>query len=126
MTKSIFRIFEYYYARRKNNLGNKLGFYIRPNVLGKGATLFHHGNIIIHGNVKIGDNCKLHGNNCIGNNGINNETPVIGNNVDIGYGASILGKLTITDNVKIGAGAVVIKSCDHAGATLVGIPAYEK
>ena len=67
---SLYKVPELFYARKKNRLGNKLGFYIRPNVLGKGATVFHHGNIIIHGNVKIGENCKLHGGNCIGNNGI--------------------------------------------------------
>ena len=43
------RIMELLYARRKNHLGNKLGFYIRPNSLGKGATVFHHGSVIIHG-----------------------------------------------------------------------------
>ena len=120
------RFMEFFYARKKNNLGNKLGFYIRPNVLGKGATVFHHGNIIIHGNVRIGEDCKLHGGNCIGNNGIDNGTPVIGNGVDIGFGAKIIGSIRIADNVKIGAGAVVVKSCIQDGATLVGVPAIEK
>ena len=49
--------------------------------------------------------------------------PVIGNNVDIGVGAKIIGDITIADDVKIGAGAVVTKSCLEKGATLVGIPA---
>lgn len=120
------RILELYFARKKNRLGNKLGFYIRPNSLGKGATLFHHGTIIIHGDARLGENCKLHGDNCIGNNGIDNATPIIGNNVDIGFGAKIIGSIRIADNVKIGAGAIVVKSCEHDGATLVGVPAVEK
>ena len=32
----------------------------------------------------------------------------------------------IANNVKIGAGAVVIKSCEELGAVLVGVPAYIK
>lgn len=117
------RLMELFYARRKNRLGNKLGFYIRPNSLEKGAVIFHHGSIIIHGDARLGENCMLHGNNCIGNNGDSNDAPVIGKNVDIGMGASVLGGVRIADNVKIGAGAVVVKSCDVDGATLVGIPA---
>lgn len=120
-----FKLIEYFYARIKNQIGNKLGFYIRPNSLGKGVTIFHHGTIIIHGNARLGDYCKLHGNNCIGNNGINNEVPIIGNNVDIGFGAQIIGGIRIANNVKIGSGAVVVKDCLNEGATLVGIPAHE-
>lgn len=116
-------ILEFFYARRKNNLGNKLGFYIRPNSLGKGTIIFHHGTIIIHGDARLGEGCKLHGNNCIGNDGIDNFAPRIGNNVDIGFGAVILGGITIADDVKIGAGAVVVKDCLVSGATLVGVPA---
>lgn len=119
------RLIELVIARRKNNLGNRLGYYIRPNSLGKGVTLFHHGTIIIHGNARLGQNCKLHGDNCIGNNGLTNETPIIGNNVDIGFGAKVIGGVTIADNIKIGAGAVVVKSCLNSDATLVGIPAKE-
>lgn len=123
---AIFRLLEYFYAWRKNSIGNKLGFYIRPNVLGKGAILYHHGNIIIHGNVVIGEGCKLHGCNCIGNNGDSNEVPHIGNNVDIGFGASIIGDVQLADGIKVGAGAVVVKSCNVVGATLIGIPAHIK
>ena len=112
-----------YYLRMEEY--NKLGFYIRPNSLGKGVTIFHHGTIIVHGNARLGENCKLHGDNCIGNNGITNDVPMIGNNVDIGFGAKIIGGIKIADNVKIGAGAIVVKDCLHNGATLVGIPARE-
>lgn len=47
----------------------------------------------------------------IGNDGVSLKAPHIGNNVEIGFGASIIGDVTITDDVKIGAGAVVVKSC---------------
>lgn len=119
------RLLEFVYARMKNRISNKLGFYIRPNSLGKGTTIFHHGTIIVHGNARLGENCKLHGDNCIGNNGITNDVPIIGNNVDIGFGAKIIGGIKIADDVKIGAGAIVIKDCLRKGTTLVGVPAHE-
>lgn len=70
--------------------------------------------------------CQLHGNNCIGNNRKEDErSPHIGNNVEIGVGAKIIGDIYVVDNVKIGANAVVVKSCFTNGATLVGVPAHE-
>ena len=75
---------------------------------------------------RVGKNCVLHGDNCIGNNGNDNVCPIIGDNVDIGVGAKIIGNVHIANNVKIGAGAVVIKSCEELGAVLVGVPAYIK
>lgn len=67
----------------------------------------------------------MHGDNCIGNNGITDDAPTIGNNVDIGFGAKIIGGIKIADDVKIGAGAIVVKDCLRKGATLVGVPAHE-
>lgn len=51
------------------------------------------------------------------------KCPQIGNNVEIGVGAKVIGNITIADNIKIGANAVVTKSFDEEGITLVGIPA---
>ena len=111
-----------YYERKKHNLGNKLGFYIGPNCFDEGLCLAHHGTVIVNPNAKIGKNCILHGNNCIGKNK-SEDCPIIGDNVDIGFGAVIIGDIKIADNVKIGANAVVVKSCEVEGATLVGVPA---
>jgi serine O-acetyltransferase len=72
----------------------------------------------------VGENCQLHGSNCIGNDGYAlDKCPVIGNNVDIGVGAKILGNITIADNIVIGAGAVVVHSFTEPGITIGGIPA---
>lgn len=116
-----------YYARKLNKLGNILGFYISPNaVIGKGFWIYHHGEVIINGNAIIGANCRLHGNNCIGNKGNSDDgSPMIGDNCDIGFGASILGDITIADNVKVAANATVVKSCDRVGSLLAGVPARE-
>lgn len=117
------KIFRLLYTRKKNKLGNMLGFYILPNTIDSGLTICHHGSIIINGNSKIGKNCKFHGDNCVGNNGKDNKAPTIGDDVDIGVGAKIIGDVYIADGTKIGANAVVTKSCYDKNSTLVGIPA---
>ena len=117
------KLTEYYWRRRKNDLGAKLGIIIYAGCCGKGLRIWHYGSTIISGDAKLGENCTFHGQACIGNDGAGTAAPVIGNNVDIGVGAKIIGGITIADNVKIGAGAVVTRSCLEEGATLVGIPA---
>jgi serine O-acetyltransferase len=52
-------------------------------------------------------------------------SPVIGNHVDIGAGAKILGAIHIGDHAVIGANAVVLKDVP-AGALAVGVPAQIK
>lgn len=90
--------------------------------LGKNIQLPHYGlGIVIHPKSTIGDNCKIFQNVTIGcRNG--DGPPIIGNNVFIGSGACILGKIKIGDNAKIGANAVVLKDV-LPNETVVGIPA---
>jgi len=113
----------YYWRRRKNDLGARLGIIIYAGCCGKGLRIWHYGSTIISGDARIGENCVFHGQACIGNDGSGTAAPVIGNNVDIGVGAKIIGDITIADGVRIGAGAVVTRSCHTPGATLVGVPA---
>lgn len=112
-----------FYDRRRNKLGNLLGIEIGPNCFGKGLTVYHIGSIIVNPYARIGENCKLHGANCIGNNGKTDGVPHIGNNVDIGYGAVIIGDIVIADNVTIGANSVVNKSVLEQGCIVAGVPA---
>ena len=113
---------KFIYRVRKNILGAKLGVYIPAGVFAEGLHIWHYGNIIVNAESKVGKNCVLHGDNCIGNNGKTEGCPSIGDNVDIGTGAKILGEIQIANGVKIGAGAVVIKSCLGENATIIGIP----
>ena len=123
--KSGFLLFlKFFYARKRNRLGNRINIKIQPGFTGKGLNI-HHKGIIINGHV--GENCIFHGNNCIGNN-IRNENerellPDIKNRVEFGYGSIVIGDVTIENDVRIGAGAVVVKDILTAGATAVGIPA---
>lgn len=112
--------------RKKNKIGSRLGITMWHNTIDVGLKIWHYGSIIVNGHAKIGKNCQFHGNNCIGNKGVDSsEAPTIGDNVEIGVGACVIGNITIADNVKIGANAVVTKSCMHEGAILVGVPARE-
>ena len=111
------------YERKKNKIGYKLGIEIGINCFGKGLTIYHGGNIVVNPSARIGENCQLHGGNCIGNNGEIDVSPVIGNNVDIGFGACVIGDVRIADGVKIGSNAVVVKDCIEPDKTIVGIPA---
>lgn len=117
------KLSQYFWRRKKNDLGARLGIIVYAGCCGKGLHIWHYGSTIISGDAKIGENCTFHGQACIGNDGSGTAAPVIGNNVDIGVGAKVIGGITIADNVKIGAGAVVTKSCLEEGATLVGVPA---
>lgn len=119
----VFKILSAFYRRRKNRLGWKLGFTIHKNVFGPGLRIWHYGNIVVNAEARVGENCTLHGDNCIGNNGLGGGSPKIGNNVDIGVGAKIIGDITIASNVIIGAGAVVNKSITEENVVVAGVPA---
>ncbi len=112
-----------YYQRKKNQLGNKLGFKIPPNCFGPGLMIYHHGEIIVNEDVRVGANCRMHGGNCIGNNGKTKDVPIIGDDLDLGIGAKIIGDVHLGNRVRVGANAVVTKSFEDDSITLIGIPA---
>ena len=115
----------WYYEGKKNRLGQRLGIEIGPNCFGKGLQLWHAGGIVVHPEARIGEYCVLHGGTCIGNKGNANLTPVIGDHVDIGYGAVIVGDVFIADNTTIGANAFVNRSVREPGHMIAGIPARQ-
>lgn len=126
-----------YYLENRNGLWNKIKFCIYArlnNIVGSknnvelygefGENLkIYHGNIMVNKEAKIGNNVKMHGFNCIGNNGKDKKAPKIGNNVDIGVGAIIIGDIELADNIIVGANAVVNKSFLEEGITIAGVPA---
>ncbi len=91
-------------------------------VIGGGLRIWHFGNIFIHPNVVMGENCTIRQGLTIGNRVENGQVPVIGSNVEFGAYAQVLGDIKIGNNCKIGAMSVVL--CDVPdGATAVGSPA---
>lgn len=80
--------------------------------VGKGLYIGHFGHIIIHPDVKIGDNCNLSQGITLGlmSRGKRKGVPQIGNRVFIGPNSIIIGNITIGDDAAIGAGAIVTQS----------------
>lgn len=92
--------------------------------IGSGFYIGHFGGIFVNQDVVIGDNCNISQGVTLGrqNRGARIGCPMVGNNVYIGPGAKIIGKVHIGDNAAIGANAVVVN--DVAPNTSVGgIPA---
>ena len=114
-----------FYKYRFRRLSIKLGFSIPENVFGPGLSIAHYGSIIVNPNASIGSNCRIHVGVNIGANKDDEDVPTIGDNVYIGPGAKVFGKIIIGNNTRIGANAVVTKSC-KGNCTLLGIPAQEK
>lgn len=91
--------------------------------LGRRFRIEHHSDIIVNGTAVFGDDVVIRNGVTVGVRHTNVPgSPVIGNRVDIGAGAKILGPVTIGDDVAIGANAVVITDVP-AGCLAVGVPA---
>ena len=91
--------------------------------VGRRLRIDHFGGIIVSGDAVIGDDVVMRNGVTIGLKRTNERgAPVIGNRVDIGAGAKILGPIVIGDDAVIGANAVVLHDVP-AGAVAVGIPA---
>lgn len=109
--------------RRKNICGEKCGVEITNNSqLGRGLSIWHSG-VVIDG--QLGDDVSIRGNCVLGNKDLRctSGRPVIGNGVEIGFGAAVIGNVTIADRCIIGANAVVTKDFPEPGTVIVGIPA---
>lgn len=105
------------------HLGMKLGWSISPNSFGPGMCVVHRGTVVVNGGARIGSNCRVHVCVNIGANGGGLEdTPSIGDNVYIGPGAKIFGKIHIGDNTVIGANSVINKDFLDGGYTIAGAP----
>lgn len=91
--------------------------------IGRRLRIEHFGGIVISGDAVIGDDVVLRQGVTIGLKHTGQRgAPRIGNRVDIGAGAKLLGSIDIGDNAIIGANAVVLRDVP-AGALAAGIPA---
>jgi serine O-acetyltransferase len=91
--------------------------------LGRRVRIWHHSGIILNARA-IGDDVHIRQNTTMGVISVDRarEIPTIGNRVEIGCGACILGGVTVGDDSIIGANAVV--RCDVPPHSLaVGVPA---
>jgi serine O-acetyltransferase len=91
--------------------------------LGRRFRIDHFGGIIISGDAVFGDDCVIRNGVTVGLRHTGHRgSPIIGNRVDIGAGAKLLGSIRIGDDVAIGANAVVITDVP-SDSIAVGVPA---
>ena len=88
--------------------------------IGGGLLIPHPNGIVIHPDAAIGNNCLIFQQVTLGTR--HNGVPVIGNHVDIGAGAKILGGVIVGDHARLGANAVVVADVP-ANCSAIGIPA---
>ena len=118
------KIQRFWHLRQYQKFAKGLGYVIGDGVLGDDVVFYHRGSILINPEARVGARCRFHGDCCIGvaHTGAVG-CPQLGEGVDIGIGARILGKIHIADHIVIGANSVVTKSFDEPGITIAGIPA---
>lgn len=119
----------YFLARYVSEKGKrKTGIEIHPGArIGKNLFIDHGAGVVIGETTIIGNNVEIYHGVTLG--GVTTSKgkrhPTIEDNVMIGAHAQILGNITIGENAKVGAGAVVLKSVPK-NATVIGVPSREK
>jgi serine O-acetyltransferase len=95
-------------------------------IVGRRFRIDHFGGIVISGDAVFGEDCIIRNGVTVGlRNTGKRGSPVIGDRVDIGAGAKILGAIRIGSDVAIGANAVVLSDVP-SNSIAVGIPARIK
>ena len=91
--------------------------------VGRDFVIDHFGAIVVSGYARFGDGCRIRSGVVVGLAHVDDPcAPVIGDNVDIGAGAKVLGRIRIGNNVLIGANAVVTRDVPD-DSIAVGVPA---
>jgi len=90
--------------------------------IGDGLFIAHIGGVHINPQAVIGRNCDIAHRVTIGASAMGRQgAPVIGDNVYIGTGATLVGKIRIGSDAKIAANTLVISNIPE-GATVMGVP----
>ena len=101
------------------------GIEIHPAAqIGEGFFIDHGAGVVIGETAVVGDDCVIYQGATLGGTGkeTGKRHPTLGKNVMVGCGARVLGPITIGDNVKIAANAVVLSDLPP-NSTAVGVPA---
>ena len=100
------------------------GIEIHPGAqIGHRFFIDHGSGVVIGETSEIGDDVLIYQGVTLGGTGAERgkRHPTIGNRVVIGTGAKVLGNIRIGDNVKVGAGSVVVHPVPD-NSTVVGVP----
>lgn len=92
--------------------------------IGHSFYIGHFGGIIINSEAIIGDNCNISQGVTVGVSGLgeNRGIPIIGNEVYIGANSVVAGRISIGNNVLIGACSMVNRSLADSDVA-IGVPA---
>ena len=92
-------------------------------MLGSGIFIDHATGVVIGETAQVGDDVTIYQGVTLGGTSLEHvkRHPTIGNRVTIGAGAKILGPVTVGDDSRIGANAVVVKSVPP-NSVVVGVP----
>lgn len=109
-----------------NKLIHKYGIFVSPKCqIGLGLRIYHPTSIVLT-NAIIGENFTIFQNCTVGQKYGGKQgygmIPHIGNNVSMYAGSSIIGNVTVADNVVIGAHSCLVKDALEAGV-YIGLPA---
>lgn len=96
----------------------KTGSEIPLNVFGKGLVIWHMQGIIVNSEAKVGEYCSLSARCVIGQ--AHGRSPKIGDHVELMLNATVLGGISIADDVRVGANALVLKNIEEPGTTWGG------
>lgn len=116
------RLCYWYYFLKHRKLSLKMNITIAPNTLGSGCLIMHPGFRRIGPSSKVGRNCTILPNVLLGKKHPGDCTIIIGDNCYISTGVTILGPISIGNNVTIGAGAVVTSDVPD-NTVVAGVPA---
>lgn len=100
------------------------GIEIHPGAsIGKGVFIDHGMGVVIGETAIVGDYSLIYQGVTLGGTGKESgkRHPSLGGNVVVGAGAKVLGNINISENVRIGAGSVVLRDVP-SDCTVVGIP----
>ena len=100
------------------------GVDIHPGaILGKGLFIDHATGVVIGETAEVGRDVTIYHGVTLGGSGMERgkRHPTVGDRVIIGAGAKVLGAITIGEDSRVGANAVVVKPVP-ASAVVVGVP----
>ncbi len=105
----------------RNRYGIELPYTVK---VGQGVVIEHQGAIVVHGACEIGDRCIIRQGCTLGLRHLRDLTaaPILEEDVELGAGAVVLGRVRLSRGARIGANAVVLEDV-AAGETVWGIPA---
>lgn len=127
----VYKIYKKMHNSKSKIVRKLLHFYLRSiyscdimpeTVIGENAQFAHNGlGVVIHPEAVIGVNLKISQGVTIGGRNGKSVVPKIGDNVQLGANALILGPVVIGNNSIIGAGSIVLNSVPE-NAVVVGNP----